>query len=82
MKEEKSKSQRAYSLKNVVVVGSGGAGFTAALSAKEAGAESVVILEKLPVVGGNTLISGAEYAAPGNEIQAKEGIEDSPELFC
>lgn len=57
-----------------------GAGFAAAISAKEKGA-NVVLLEKLPVVGGNTLISGGEYAAPANEIQAEEGIEDSPELF-
>lgn len=60
---------------------SGGAGFAAAISAKEKGA-NVVLLEKLPVVGGNTLISGGEYAAPANEIQAEEGIEDSPELFA
>ena len=38
---------------DVIVIGSGGAGMSAALSAKEAGAD-VVILEKMPVIGGNT----------------------------
>ena len=80
-KEENEKTEEILDY-DVAVIGSGGAGFAAAISAKEAGAEKVVILEKLPVIGGNTLISGAEYAAPGNDIQAKEGIEDSPELFA
>ena len=31
---------------------------------------------------GNTLISGAEYAAPNNWIQKEEGIEDSPEAMA
>ena len=67
---------------DVAVIGGGGAGFAAAISAKENGAEKVVLLEKLPAVGGNTLISGGEYAAPGNDLQKKENIEDSPELFA
>ena len=66
---------------DVVVVGGGGAGFGAAITAKEKGA-NVILLEKLPLVGGNTLISGGEYAAPGNELQAKENIEDSKEIFA
>ncbi len=66
---------------DVVVVGAGGAGFAAAVTARMDGAE-VILLEKLPVVGGNTLISGGEYAAPGNETQVKEGIADSPENFA
>src|SRR5699024_11579884 len=65
---------------DVVVIGGGGAGFAAAVSAKEAGAD-VILLEKLASVGGNTLISGGEYAAPANELQEKEGIEDSKEQF-
>ena len=66
---------------DVVVVGGGGAGFAAAVTAKEKGA-NVVLLEKLPQVGGNTLISGGEYAAPENDLQKEEGIEDSKELFA
>lgn len=65
---------------DVVVVGTGGAGLISAIKAKEAGA-NVVVLEKLPLIGGNTLISGAEYAAPMNWLQEKENISDSIELF-
>lgn len=63
---------------DVVVVGSGGAGFSAAITAHDAGA-SVVILEKMPTVGGNSLISGAEMAAAGSWVQKKLGIKDSVE---
>ena len=52
---------------------------TAAIEAKAAGAD-VIVIEKMPWVGGNTLISGAEYAAANNWIQKEEGIEDSVEL--
>ena len=66
---------------DVVVIGGGGAGFAAAVSAKEAGA-NVILVEKLASVGGNTLISGGEYAAPENDIQKEEGIKDSKEQFA
>ncbi len=65
---------------DVIVVGAGGAGLAAAIEAKMDGAD-VLVVEKMPIAGGNTLISGAEYAAPGNWIQEKEGIEDTPELM-
>lgn len=78
--ENNKKTEKKEITTDVVVIGGGGAGFAAAITAKENGA-NVVLLEKLATVGGNTLISGGEYAAPGNEIQKKENIEDSPELF-
>lgn len=65
---------------DVIVIGSGGAGFSAAITAKDAGA-NVVILEKMPTVGGNSLISGAEMAVANNWVQKKLGITgDSVEL--
>ena len=66
---------------DVVVVGAGGAGLSAAIMAKEAGA-SVILVEKAAYAGGNTLISYAEIAAPNNWIQQEEGIEDSNELLA
>lgn len=65
---------------DVIVVGAGGAGLSAAITAAEEGA-SVIVLEKMMMPGGNTLISGGEMAAPGNWIQEKEGIEDHVEQF-
>ena len=67
---------------DVVVIGAGGAGFSAAITAKNAGA-SVVLLEKMPAVGGNSLISGAEMNVARNWVQPKLGItDDSPELHA
>ena len=67
---------------DVVVIGAGGAGFSAAITAKNAGA-NVVLLEKMPAVGGNSLISGAEMNVARNWVQPKLGInDDSPELHA
>ena len=67
---------------DVVVIGAGGAGFSAAITARNAGA-NVVLLEKMPAVGGNSLISGAEMNVAKNWVQPKLGInDDSPELHA
>lgn len=66
---------------DVVVVGAGGAGFAAALTAKALGV-SVILLEKMPQVGGNSLISGAEMNVAQSWIQKELGIKDSPELHA
>ncbi len=74
---EEKETEQNY---DVVVIGAGGAGFTAAISAAENGA-SVVLLEKEAVVGGNTSWSGAGLDIPENWVQEKLGIEDSKELY-
>ena len=66
---------------DVVVIGAGGAGLVAAIEAKLNGAKNVAVLEKMAFAGGNTLISGEEYAAPNNWIQEKKGIQDSKDIF-
>jgi flavocytochrome c len=66
---------------DILVVGSGIAGLSAAIEARQAGAD-VLVLEKMKVTGGNTRISDGGLAAPGNLIQKQLGVEDSPELFC
>ena len=67
---------------DVVVIGAGAAGFSAAIEAKMKGA-SAVILEKMPTVGGNSLISGGEMNAADNWVQKNLGITgDSPELHA
>ncbi len=63
---------------DVVIVGGGGAGLAAAVSAHQNGAK-VLVLEKMPKVGGNTIISGAAFNAVDPKRQVPLGIEDSIE---
>ncbi|WP_162011311.1 flavocytochrome c [Streptococcus sp. S784/96/1] len=65
---------------DVVVIGSGGAGMAAAISAKDAGA-NVAIFEKMPVIGGNTSKSSAGMNASETKFQKAQGIEDKNDLF-
>lgn len=64
----------------VVVVGSGGAGLAAVIQASEAGAH-VVIIEKMPTIGGNTIKASVGMNAAETRFQKLKGIEDSKELF-
>lgn len=68
-------------LYDVVVVGAGGAGLNAAVTAADKGAK-VVVIEKMPVVGGNTILMGGFYNCADPERQEKQGIKDSPELHA
>jgi 3-oxosteroid 1-dehydrogenase len=63
---------------DVIVVGSGAAGMTAALTARKAGLDTLVV-EKAPHFGGSTARSGGGVWIPGNEVLAAAGIRDSPE---
>lgn len=65
---------------DVVVIGSGFAGLAAAHEAVQAGA-SVVVLEKMRVPGGNSIINGGVWSLPGTAIQQDAGIADSPDLM-
>lgn len=66
---------------DVLVVGSGFAGLAAALEAKTAGAAEVLVIDKMPVYGGNSIINGGDFAAPATPMQKAAGIQDSPELM-
>lgn len=65
---------------DVIVVGSGFAGLAAALEAKTQG-RNVLVIEKMPVFGGNSTINGGAFAVAGSPLQKENGIEDSPELM-
>lgn len=66
---------------DVVVIGAGGAGLSAAIQAKQDGAKNVVVLEKMPMVGGNTNRATGGLNAAGTKQQAVKGIQDTPEVM-
>ena len=55
---------------DVIVIGGGGAGLSASIAAAEAGA-SVVMIETMDVLGGNTIISGGKWNAADPDIQGR-----------
>ncbi len=61
---------------DVVILGGGGAGLSAALAAKEAGA-SVIIIEKAGSLGGNSLLAGGAFNACDPQLQATVDMTDS-----
>ena len=65
----------------VVIVGAGACGLVAALAAKDAGAE-VLLLERDPSPSGSTALSSGFIPAAGTRYQRSAGIDDSPELFA
>ena len=64
---------------DVLVVGSGAAGLAAALSAREHGAQSVLIAESEPLVGGSSRLSGGLMMGAGTRYQRALGIADDAE---
>ncbi|MBS4768456.1 MAG: flavocytochrome c [Burkholderiales bacterium] len=85
-KNEFNKKVDTYPTKNetidtqVVVIGGGGAGLAAAVSAVQNGAK-VVVLEKLGYLGGSTNVSGGAFNAVDPKRQKAMGIEDSEDKF-
>ncbi|OBB93065.1 3-ketosteroid-delta-1-dehydrogenase [Mycobacterium sp. 852002-40037_SCH5390672] len=63
---------------DVLIVGSGGGGMTAALTAQAAGLDTLVI-EKSSHFGGSTALSGGGIWVPGAPAQRREGYVPSPE---
>lgn len=65
----------------VVIIGAGACGLTAALAAKESGAE-VLVLERDAKPTGSTALSTGLIPAAGTKLQAAKGIQDSPALLA
>ena len=64
---------------DVVIIGGGGGGLSAAIEAHDAGA-NVIIVEKMPFLGGNTARATGGINAAGTVFQEKLGITDTPEI--
>lgn len=66
---------------DVVIVGSGAAGISAALRADQLGLK-VILLEKMSFVGGAISISGGNQVVMGSKLQAEAGVtDDTAELM-
>lgn len=76
-----SEMKRIPEIIEVLVVGSGYAGLSAAIEAKRAGAQ-VFVAEKMAAWGGNSIISDGGIAAVNTDEQLAQGICDSVELMA
>jgi fumarate reductase flavoprotein subunit len=74
-------SARFDTTASVVVIGAGGAGATAALAARNAGAD-VLVLDRDAAPSGATACSSGMVPAAGTAEQAARGIADSPQRFA
>ena len=63
---------------DLLIAGSGGGGMVAALAALDSGIEPLVV-EKQPLVGGSTGMSGGMAWLPNNPLMRADGIADSHE---
>jgi len=66
---------------DIVVIGAGGAGMSAAIQAVQNGATNVVIVEKTSMAGGNTTRATGGLNASETTFQDRDAIEDSNQLF-
>lgn len=65
---------------DVLVVGSGFAGSSATCQAIDGGAKTLMI-DKMPVLGGNSAINGGAFAVVNSKFQKERGVKDSYELY-
>jgi 3-oxosteroid 1-dehydrogenase len=63
---------------DLLVVGSGGGGLVATLSALSRGHKPLLI-EKTDLLGGSTALSGGQMWLPGNHYLTDQGVDDTPE---
>lgn len=64
---------------DLVIVGAGPSGLSAALEALQQGAR-VTVIDMWSIFGGHGVLSGGVLSIVGTPMQMAEGIEDSPEL--
>lgn len=66
---------------DIVVVGAGGSGISAAVKAETLG-KSVILIEKMPTIGGATVLNAGTLIATGSKFQrdVMKETKDSPEL--
>ena len=66
---------------DLIVIGSGVSGMTAALRARAAGVQNIIILEKAPRCGGNSRAAGGVFATSGRTLEAAGYSMDSQAYY-
>ncbi|WP_300876631.1 flavocytochrome c [uncultured Parasutterella sp.] len=66
---------------DLIVVGSGAAALAAAVSASDEGLKNILVVEKEPIIGGSSAISGGAVAVSQTEFQRQQGVYDTDERF-
>ena len=64
-----------------LIVGTGFAGLAAAIEGHEQGLKDILVIDKMPSYGGNSIINGGAVAAAGTDMQKAAGIKDNPDLL-
>jgi flavocytochrome c len=67
---------QTHTTADILIVGAGAAGATAAIDGAEAGAD-VLVLEALPGFGGTAAVSGGGICIAGSSLQQQRGLDDS-----
>lgn len=78
--QEKAVQEAPKDSVDVVIIGSGGAGLSAAVAARDLGV-NVILLEKEPIPGGNTKLAAGGMNAAKTKAQEALGIKDSPQIM-
>ncbi|HTG01368.1 MAG TPA: flavocytochrome c [Nitrospirota bacterium] len=65
---------------DIVVIGAGATGLTAAITAHDKGAK-VIVLEKMPITGGNSQLAAGGMNAAETRFQKEKGIKDTVDLM-
>lgn len=66
---------------DLLIVGTGFAGLACALEAHGIGIKNVLVVDKMPTPGGNSIINGGGISVAGSDMQKSMGIDDSPDLL-
>lgn len=64
-----------------LIVGTGFAGLASALECHYLGVKNILVVDKMPTPGGNSIINGGAIAAAGTKMQEEAGIKDNPDLL-
>ena len=78
--EEAQAVEIPFEQPDVIVIGAGMAGLTAAVRASELGA-NVLVFEQMPKVGGSAAVAGGSIVGAETIIEKEAGIEDSVDLL-